>query len=87
MSSTSNSSVYHGHEPRKSEHHYTSHPPTAHPADNQSLQTYRLSSYSQDSSHQPLFATSRSAEHIESGHRSRVEQQTGAILSQFYNRS
>ncbi|KAI3320898.1 hypothetical protein HD806DRAFT_222072 [Xylariaceae sp. AK1471] len=83
MSSTSNASVYHAQPSRKAEHHYTSHPPTAHRSDHQSLQTYRLSSYNQDS-HRPPMGSSNSAAHIETAHRTRVTQQTDAILSRFY---
>ncbi|RYC65544.1 hypothetical protein CHU98_g665 [Xylaria longipes] len=85
MSSPSNTPVYHAQAPRKPEHFYSSHPPTTHPADQQSLQTYRLSSYSQDS-HRPLMASSQSAPHIEAAHQKRVEEQTDAILSRFYQR-
>ncbi|KAI0467435.1 hypothetical protein F4859DRAFT_244475 [Xylaria cf. heliscus] len=80
MSSTSNTSVCYAQTPRKPEHYYSSHPPTTHPADERSLQTYRLSSYGQ-SSHSPVMASSRSAADIEAAHLKRVEEQTGSILS------
>ncbi|KAI0453347.1 hypothetical protein F5B21DRAFT_505391 [Xylaria acuta] len=85
MSSTSNTSVYHAQAPRKPEHFYDSHPPTTHSADQRSLQTYRLSSYHQDS-HRPLMASSQNATHIEAAHQKRVGEQTDAILSRFYQR-
>ncbi|KAI1195860.1 hypothetical protein F5X97DRAFT_345264 [Nemania serpens] len=82
MSSASNTSVYHAQASRKPEHYYTSHPPTAHPADQQSLQTHRLSSYSRDP-HRPPMASSQSAASIEAAHKQRVAQQTQAILTRF----
>ncbi|KAI0439637.1 hypothetical protein F4803DRAFT_530335 [Xylaria telfairii] len=85
MSSTSNTSVYHAQTPRKPEHFYSSHPPTTHAADQQSLRTYRLSSYGQ-SSHRPIMASSSSTADIEATHQKRVEEQTDAILSRFYQR-
>ncbi|KAH8163463.1 hypothetical protein CIB48_g4771 [Xylaria polymorpha] len=85
MSSTSNTSVYHAQTPRKPEHFYSSHPPTTHAVDRQSLQTYRLSSYGR-SSHSPIMASSSSAACIEEAHQKRVREQTEAILSRFYQR-
>ncbi|KAI0552421.1 hypothetical protein F4679DRAFT_88787 [Xylaria curta] len=85
MSSTSNASVYNAQTPRKPEHYYSSHPPTTHSADQQSLQTYRLSSYGQDS-HRPPMASSQSPAHIDAAHRQRIGNQTDAILTRFYQR-
>ncbi|KAI1124032.1 hypothetical protein F5Y10DRAFT_39890 [Nemania abortiva] len=85
MPSTSNTPVYHAQASSKPQHYYSSHPPTGHRADQQSLRAYRLSSYGQDS-HRPVMASSHSAAHIASSHQTRVTQQTDAILSRFYQR-
>ncbi|KAI0872858.1 hypothetical protein GGS24DRAFT_415245 [Hypoxylon argillaceum] len=85
MSSTSNTSTYYAQTSGKSQHYYTSHPPSSHPVDRDSLRTYRLSNYNQDS-HRPPMASAQSAASISSTHQTRVKQQTDAILSQFYQR-
>ncbi|KAI1190778.1 hypothetical protein F5B17DRAFT_427254 [Nemania serpens] len=85
MPSTSNTSVCHAQASRKPEHYYSSHPPTAHPTDEQSLETYRLSSYSRDPHHPPM-ASSQSPASIEAAHKQRIARQADGILSRFYQR-
>ncbi|KAI0204027.1 hypothetical protein F4808DRAFT_366490 [Astrocystis sublimbata] len=85
MSSSSSQTVYHGQSSEKPGHYYTSHPPTTQATDQQSLQTYRLSSYGQDA-HRPPIASSQSSASIQAAHQQRVGEQTNAILSRFYQR-
>ncbi|KAI1809485.1 hypothetical protein GGS20DRAFT_296466 [Poronia punctata] len=82
---TSNKTAYHGQSSARSEHHYTTHPPTSHSTDPRSLEAYRLSSYKKDPHHPPM-ASSKDGAHIEAMHVARARQQTDEILSRLYQR-
>ncbi|KAI1504918.1 hypothetical protein F5X99DRAFT_370279 [Biscogniauxia marginata] len=82
MSTYSTNAMYNGQVPQKSQHHYTTNPPTAHRTDDQSLQSYRLSIFNQGLYSTPIVSASSPA-NVEASRQARVYSETNAILARF----
>ncbi|KAI1635853.1 hypothetical protein F4809DRAFT_612154 [Biscogniauxia mediterranea] len=82
MDTGSVNTMRNGKHPEKHQHHYTTNPPTAHNTDPQSLQSYRLSAFSQSSYSTPI-PSSSDLSNIEKSHRTKIDGEITAILARF----
>ncbi|KAI0600579.1 hypothetical protein F4775DRAFT_40022 [Biscogniauxia sp. FL1348] len=82
MDTGSVNTMCNGKHPEKHPHHYTTNPPTAHDTGLQSLQSYRLSAFSQSSYSTPVPSTSNPSD-IEKSHRTKVDSEMTAITARF----
>ncbi|KAI0019740.1 hypothetical protein F4780DRAFT_745535 [Xylariomycetidae sp. FL0641] len=85
MSSTSGRAISHGVTHQKPAHHYTTSPPTADRVDKRSLEEYRIANFRGQVNSTP-YPSSQSAGVLEAAHRTRVANETSAILARFHQK-
>ncbi|RYP07013.1 hypothetical protein DL765_009282 [Monosporascus sp. GIB2] len=78
MAPESNRAIYGGQTPEKPAHTFSVQPPTKHPVDQQSLGTYRLTTFANAPGSVPL-GTGQGPKSVEDAHRARVAAQLSAI--------